>query len=329
MQSHRRFRPQALGALLAISAACALSPNIATAQDTLRIGYLKVGHLTPMLLVPQYMKSCGVQAKLTEFVRYADARTAMLSDSVDVSAISPADLLIALAQGSNKIVGLTGVASSPKYLVVKKGVDIDNWDQLKDKRVGIAPGSAVWFQWAATLAEKNIPYKTFTAVNIQGGGTAFMQALKRGDVDAVALWEPYESELVEDGTAYFSKNLRYDQSKSVGDELGMLAATRAALQNRRSDVECFLSSYEKSQDEMSKDPQLFATSYAKYTGLPLAVTGPSSKVIHLGGTLDLAQLQREATEFYKLKVIPKDVSAEVGKAWDPSLYKEAVAKLRK
>lgn len=313
----------ALGVLVAL--AVIAMPSAHAANETLRVGYLKVGHHTPMLLLPAEMKKCNVDITLTEFVRYADSRTALLSNSVDVSGVSPADLLISLAQGSDKIVGLTGVASSPKYLVVKKGVEIKGWDDIKGKRIGIAPGSAVWFQWAATLAEKGIPYNSFTAVNVQGGGTAFMQALKRGDVDAVAVWEPYESQLVEEGDAYFAKDVRYDQSKAVGNELGVLAALRDTLQNKRPALKCFLSSYEKIQDDMAKDPELFATSYSKYTGLPLSVTGPSSKVIKLGGTLSLEQLQREASEFYKLGVIQKDVSKQVDVVWDPSLYKEVTA----
>lgn len=310
--------------LVAVALAVGLlhAPAASAADNVVRIGYLKVGHLTPTLLVPELMKACNAQAQLTEFVRYADARTAMQAGSLDVSAISPGDLLISLAQGSDKIVGLTGVASSPKYLVVRKGVEVNDWSDIKGKKIGIAPGSAVWFQWAATLSEKGIPYTSFTAVNIQGGGTAFVQALKRGDVDAVALWEPFESQLVGEGAAYFAKPIRYDTSKSVGDELGVLAASREALTQRRAGVECFLSSYEKAQDKMAKDPELFATSYAKYTGLPLSVAGPSSKIIKLGGTIDLPLLQRLAKQFYELKVIPKDVSASVDTIWDPSVYKK-------
>ncbi|SUV87169.1 Uncharacterised protein [Bordetella pertussis] len=38
-----------------------------------------------------------MEVKPVEFVRYADARTALLSGSIDVSGIGPADLAIALA----------------------------------------------------------------------------------------------------------------------------------------------------------------------------------------------------------------------------------------
>lgn len=308
------------------SAAFAVGPQPPAGKEkqVLTVGFVKVGHLAPIMDVPEAVKACNVEIKPIEFVRYADARTALLSGSVDISGIGPADLAIALAQGSDKLVGLTGVAQSPKYPVTRKGVKIEQWKDIEGKRIGIAPGSAVWFQWAATLAEKGIPYTSFTAVNIQGGGTAFVQALKRGDIDAVALWEPFESQLVADGTATFSKNLEYSQSKAVGAELGLLAATREAVTTKRDAVKCFLWAYKASEEKLAADPELFAQTYSKYTGLPIEVTRESAKLIKLGGVLDLEQLKRQAKTFNDLGVIPKDVSADISKAWDPSLLKEVM-----
>ena len=309
---------------MASAAAVGPRPAAAPQKQVLTIGYVKVGHLSPMIFVAEPLKACNVEVRPVEFVRYADARTALLSGSIDVSGIGPADLAIALAQGSDKLVGLAGVAASPKYLVTRKGVKMDDWKDLAGKRVGIAPGSAVWFQWAATLAEKGIPYNTFTAVNIQGGGTAFVQALQRGDVDAVALWEPFESQLVADGTAFFAKNLEYSGSKAVGAELGLLAATRDALQNKRAAVKCFLWAYKQAEERLEKDPEAFAEAYSKYTGLPLPVTRESVKLIKLGGVLDLDQLRRQAKTFNELGVIPKDVSGEIDTVWDPALMQEVM-----
>jgi len=303
-------------------------PAPAAQKQQLTVGYVKVGHLSPMIFVAEPLKTCNVEVKPVEFVRYADARTALLSGSVDVSGIGPADLAIALAQGSDKLVGLSGVASSPKYLVTRKGVEIEDWDDIKGKRIGIAPGSAVWFQWAATLAEKGIPYNVFTPVNIQGGGTAFVQSLERGDVDAVALWEPFESQLVASGSAYFSKNLEYSQSKAVGAELGLLAATRDALQSKREAVKCFMWAYKKAEEKLAADPEVFAQAYAKYTGLPLEVTRESAKLIKLGGVLDLEQLRRQAKVFNELGVIPKDVSGQMDKVWEPAIVQEVMGQQR-
>ena len=205
----------ALTAFSTLAQAIGPAPAPLAQRETLTIGFVKVGHLSPILNIEEELKKFNIDVKRAEFVRYADARTALLSNSVDVSAVGPGDLAIAASQGSRNLIGLTGVAGSAKNLVVRKGVTINDWKDIAGKKIGIAPGSAVWFQWAMTLVERGIPYNSFTPVNIQGGGTAFIQAIKRGDIDAMVLWEPFESQAVAEGDAVFAKNLEYSQSKAV------------------------------------------------------------------------------------------------------------------
>ena len=81
------------GVVLALTgwSALALAPAPAPMKqkETLTIGYVKVGHLSPMLLVEEELRKMNIEVKRAEFVRYADARTALLSNSVDVSAVGP------------------------------------------------------------------------------------------------------------------------------------------------------------------------------------------------------------------------------------------------
>lgn len=291
-------------------------------KQTLTIGFVKVGHLAPLLGIEEELKKFNVEVKRAEFVRYADARTALLSNSVDVTAVGPGDLAIAASQGSQNLIGLTGVAGSPKNLVVRKGVTINDWKDIAGKRIGIAPGSAVWFQWAMTLVENNIPYNSFTPVNIQGGGTAFVQAMKRGDIDAMVLWEPFETQAVAENDAYFAKALEYSQSKAVGAELGMLAASREAMTNKREAVRRFLWVYLNNEEQMAKNPELFADAYSKYTGLPLNVTRESTKVIKLGGVLTRDQVRRQAEAAFKQGIIQRDVANEAAALYDDSMARE-------
>ncbi len=291
-------------------------------RETLTIGFVKVGHLAPILNMEEELKKFNIDVKRAEFVRYADARTALLSNSVDISAVGPGDLAIAASQGSKNLIGLTGVAGSVKNLVVRKDVKINDWKDIAGKKIGIAPGSAVWFQWAMTLIEKGIPYNSFTPVNIQGGGTAFLQALKRGDIDAMVLWEPFESQAVAEGDAYFAKGLEYSQSKSVGAELGLLAASREAMTNKREAVRRFLWVYLNAEEQMAKNNEMFAEAYSKYTGLPLSVTKESAKIIKLGGVLTKEQVRLQADSAFKQGIVLKDVSVDAAALFDDSMARE-------
>ena len=240
--------------------------------------------------------------------------------------VGPADLAIALSQGATDIVGIMGVGSSKKYVIGRKGVKLDSWADLKGKTVAIAPGSAVWFQFAATLIEAGVPYDSFKAVNIQGGGANFDQALKKGEVDAIVTWEPFESIPVIEGYGYFAKNLEYSRSKAVGAELGMLVATKNAVENKRGAVERFVWAYLNAQEKLAKDPEAFAAAYAKLTGLAPDVAKEAAKPITLGSVITPEQIESQAKAFADLGVIQKDVSGDIAKHWDASLVKEAQGK---
>ena len=292
-------------------------------RATLTVGYQKVGHLAPMILVPEELEELGVDVELVEFARYADARTALLSGSLDMATVGPADLAISLSQGADNVVGLMGVGSSSKYVIGREGVTLDSWEDIAGKTVGIAPGSAVWFQFAATLTELGIPYDSFTAVNIQGGGANFMQALQRGEVDAIVTWEPFESIPVVEGYGYFAEGLEYSQSEAVGAELGMLVATRSALEEKRDAVERFVWAYLDQQEKLSADTEAFTAAYSQLTGLEPAIAAEASKPITLGSVLTTEQLERQAKAFAELGVIQRDVSGEIAQSWDASLVDEA------
>jgi sulfonate transport system substrate-binding protein len=292
----------------------------------LTVGYVKVGHLAPIILVADELKKLGVNLKLVEFVRYADARTALLAGSLDVASVGPADLAISLAQGSTNVVGLMGVGSSPKYVIGRNGVKFESWGDLKGKKIAIAPGSAVWFQFAATLVENGIPYNSFEAVNIQGGGANFDQALKKGEVDGLVTWEPFESIPVMDGYGYFAKDLEYGSSKAVGAELGMFMASKQAVDSKRAALERFVWAYLKKEEELSKSPAAFAAAYAQLSGMAPDVAAEAAKIIKLGEVVSPDQIKRQAKGFAELGVIQKDVSGEIDAHWDGSFVDKAMGK---
>lgn len=320
------FAAIAMGLLSLPANAVGPEPKPLPAPVTLTVGYQKVGHLAPMILISDEMKKLGVDLKLVEFVRYADARTALLAGSLDIASVGPADLAIALAQGSTNVVGLMGVGSSPKYVIGRKGTKFDSWNDLKGKKIAIAPGSAVWFQFAATLVEKDIPYKSFTAVNIQGGGANFDQALQKGDVDGIVTWEPFESIPVMEGYGFFAKNLEYGSSKAVGAELGMIMASKTAVDTKKAAVERFVWAYLNSQEQLAKSPQKFADAYAKLSGMEPKVAAKAAEVIKLGEVISPDQIKRQAKAFADLGVIQKDVSGQIDAHWDGSFVDKALAK---
>jgi sulfonate transport system substrate-binding protein len=243
-----------------------------------------------------------------------------------MATVGPADLPIALSQGIETMVALMGVGGSPKYVVARNGLELNSWEDLKGKKIAIAPGSAVWFQFVATLTEKGIPYDSIEAVNIQGGGANFNQALQRGDVDAIITWEPFESTPVIEGYGYWAENLDYSTSQAVGAELGMIAASKDAAENKTEALKRFIWAYTTEQNRLAADKAAFAEAVQAWTGISPAIAARIADSIELGAVLSLDQLQRQARTFHELGVIQTDVSGQIPAFFAADLVAEAAAK---
>jgi len=290
------------------------------------IGEAKVAHLAPLLLMDDDLKAMNVELAQVEFVRYADARTALAAGSLDLATVGPADLPISLSQGITSMVALMGVGGSPKYVVVRDGVTMDKWQDLSGKKVAIAPASAVWFQFVSTLQEQGVAYNSLSIVNIQGAGSNFDQALKRGDVDAIITWEPFESTPIVEGYGYWAKNLDYSKSKAVGAELGMIAASKTAVTDKREAVRRFIWAYIKAQNSLAASKPKFTDAIGRFTGISPEISSRIADTIQLGAVLSLDQLKRQAEAFHDLGVIQTDVSGELDKYYAGDLVDTVIKK---
>jgi len=311
--SRRTILGASAAALIVPAARAALieRPPALPQPVTLTVGAATVAHLAPLTLMADDLKAMGVEMKRVDFVRYADARTALAAGSLDLATVGPADLPIALSSGITTMTALMGVGSQAKHPVVRQGVTVERWQDLQGKRVAVAPASAVWFQFVATLQEKGVVYNKLQIVNIQGAGSNFDQALKRGDVDAIVTWEPFESTPLIEGYGYWPKGLDYSQSRAVGAELGMFAASRDAVTAKREAVRRFVWAYIAAQNRLAADPAAFAAAITAYTGIAPSVAERIAAGIKLGAVLSLDQMKRQAAEFYRLGVIQRDVSGEL------------------
>lgn len=308
------------------AAALSPKPDPLPQPVTITIGAGKAAHLSPIGEIAGRLKELNVDLKVVDFIRYADARTAIATGSLDMATVGPADLPILLSQNINNIVGLMGAGVSPKFVVTRKGVDIKKWEDLKGKRIGVAPASAVWFQFAAMLKEVGVPYNSFTEVKIQGAAPNAVAALKREEVDAIITWEPFESQPVAEGFGYWPEGLDYSKSKAVGAELGLIVATREALTAKREAVLRVIWAYLETVERLNKSKDDFAKAIAKYQGIDETTAKRMTANITLGNFLTLEQMQAQAKAFHAFGVFQKDVSAELASVYDPELYKLAAGK---
>ena len=81
----------------------ALAPaRAAQSAGEATLGANMVPHVCPFQDIVAEAKPLGVDVELVKFARYADARTALASGSIDAGSIGPADVPIALSRASGR-----------------------------------------------------------------------------------------------------------------------------------------------------------------------------------------------------------------------------------
>jgi ABC-type nitrate/sulfonate/bicarbonate transport system substrate-binding protein len=91
----------------------AVTAGVVVAQDDLRkpletpvkarLGMLNVPALSPLYLLPEYAARHNIQVETIMFQRFADARTALASGDLDITAFGPQDITLAVAQGAKSL----------------------------------------------------------------------------------------------------------------------------------------------------------------------------------------------------------------------------------
>ena len=223
------------------------------------------------------------------------------------------------------MVGLTGVASSKKHPILHDGVTAQTWEDLAKLRLGVPPGSAVWYQFVAKLQELGLRYDRFQVVNIQGSGANFVQALQRRDVEGYINAEPTDSMPEAQGFGHADTALDYSDTRAVGPELGLITVAKSALAGKREAMRLFLWAYLTKQQALAADQAAYAAAIQRFCGLDAKISAAIAGKIRLGGVVDAAQLVRLATFLAATGIVTKDVSGGIAAYFDPSVVQSVTA----
>ncbi len=137
-----------------------------------------------------YFADEGLQLQLQEVVGGYRAMQALLEGQADLATASET-VLVFNSFKSKQFVVLGGIASSntDSKLVVRAGANITQWQDLHSKRVGSVLGAASHYFLDTSLLAAGVDPKALNLIQAQPERMAGL--LKQGDLDAVAIWEPF------------------------------------------------------------------------------------------------------------------------------------------
>jgi ABC-type nitrate/sulfonate/bicarbonate transport system substrate-binding protein len=290
-------------------------------------GMLNVPALSPLWLLPEYAGKYNIQIEQVMFQRFADARTALASGDLDITAFGPQDITLALGQGQGikTLIGVAGVGSGNDCLLVRKGDDIKDWKALAGKNIGIGAGSISWLKFAASTQEHGLDYSALKVVNIVGGGGNYLKALQSKEIDLAAVWQPFCAQGIVDGYAQYP-TIDHNTSKAVGGLISVLAVNKGFMEKHRDVVQRLVVAYVDVLKVATADRGRWAKIYAEKAGLPEPVAAESIRITQLDATLPLQSIKRISKFLSDNGVITRDVSGEIAQYYTYDFLSKATGK---
>lgn len=286
----------------------------------------RAGYMSPLLHVGPILAAMNIDYKEVQFQRYPDSRAAILTQAIDVGCTGAAHVIQDLANGGNRLIALRGVAAMEMYPIVRNGLKIEKWEDLKGKRVGVGVGGNMWTMFVSKLNEVGIKYTEIEAIGIQGSGRNFNLALQRGDIDVSIGWSPFNEMAVVEGVGQAAKALEYGNSQALGSEQGMWVTTRDTLDTKRELVKRFLWAYAKAEEITNSSTEKKIDTLLQYTQQSPAVAVKTSEWMSLTSAISPDQMVKMAKLLFDLGVVKSDVSATVAKHYDAALANEVAGK---
>ena len=288
-------------------------------------GMLNVPALSPLWLLPEEAAKYNIQIETVMFQRFADARTALVSGDIQLTAFGPQDISLALGQGAKTLVGVAGVGSGNDCLIVRKGEDIKDWASVADKRVGIGAGSISWLKFAASVQENGLQYGKLKIINIVGGGANYLKALQGREIDMAVVWQPFCAQAIVEGFGAYP-TLDHNRSKTVGGLISVLAVNRPFMEKNPDAVQRLVVSYLDVLNIARRDTARWAKIYAEKAGLPENVAAESIRITRLDPMLPLESIKRISRFLSDNGVITRDVSGEIAQHYTYDFLSKATGR---
>ena len=308
-----------LSAIIALGLASGLTSNaFAQAEPTIKIGYAKCAHCTPVSLMPQY--AAGIKIEAINFNTGSDALTALVSKNVDIAQSTYQSYAIAMDRGFD-VVTISGHVNGGSQILVGNDLPIkaDDWDGLKHLvasfraqgkpfRVAASRGNAQDLQMrGAMLAHGIDPNKDVQFINIPNPPD-HMEAMRRGEVELICTVEPFATQIRQAGVA---KLFSYPYDQDTGNLTGLFLTRPDVIAQRPKEVEAAIRAWLKVDDLISHDKGAWVDVIVKISGAPMPVALASvdnlfpDRAMHRQMAINIGQDMR------KLGYVSRDVSSAI------------------
>ncbi len=314
-----------LASAAAFTALAAVVPLASQAQEapSIKLGYAKCAHCTPLSLTPE--NATGVKLEAIAFNTGNDVLTALLSKSIDVAQVTYLHYATALDKGFD-VVAISGQVNGGSQILVGNDLAIkeNDWASLKKViadykaagkpfRVAASRGNAQDIHMRGAFAKQGIDVnKDVQFINIPNPSD-HVQALRRGEIELICSVDPFATQIRQLNAAKF---FAYPYDQAAGKLTNLIVTRSDVIAGKQKAVEETVRSIVKVNDMMSANKQLFVDTIQKVTGLDKAIAAGAVENLYPDYRMYRAPAVAIGGMMRDLKYISTDVSGPIEKNMD-------------
>ena len=161
--------------------------------------------------------------KWIKFESGRDINNAMAGGSIDFGLVGTPPGAIGVANKvPYKIYYLHDIIGESEALVVKKEAGIKSLNDLKGKKIATTFSSTAHYSLLSALKNKNIDLKKENISLLDMQSPDILAAWKRGDIDGAYVWQPLQTNLINDGGNVLISSKEVAKQGSLTGEFGIV-----------------------------------------------------------------------------------------------------------
>lgn len=199
------------------------------------------------------------EIRLAHFTSNTESLRAFRNGNVDVAALTLDEALLLRADGHDiRVILLMDYSHGADSILARPG--IGTLAELEGQRVGVENSAATAYLLARGLEHADLDADAVEVIRVDAGRHA--EAFRRGEVDALATFEPIRSRLLQEGAVEL-----FDSTRIPGEIVDVLVAHRSALQIHRRHLADLVNAWFRALNHLEQDPVDARTIIARHTEL--------------------------------------------------------------
>jgi ABC-type nitrate/sulfonate/bicarbonate transport system substrate-binding protein len=189
----------------------------------------------------------------------------------------------------------------------------------------VARGSTQDVQFLLALKNKGVALKDVNYRDLGGNMAVHITALQNGQIDTSSMWEPFASQVIQQGIATGFSTL-YDESFRVN---GLMMVRAEMVEKQRDLVQALVDSVVKATDRLLKNETEFLDLSVKLSGFPRDTMAMANKNSFLEYVLRMDDARKLAAAVQDVGYTKSDVRPKLDSAFDYSFLAKATGRTPK